>query len=215
VSDHTIPAAFYDEAYFTGETSNYRDGYSWDRFGALFQALALTLVQSFPTAHSFLDIGCARGFLVRALREQHVMAWGMDHSQYAIDHADPLAAPYLSCQAIEDAYMPGVDVIIACETLEHLTVAQLEQALVFLQRRTQIGLVATVPMPSMHNRLAWHEAQQEVTHVTLEDREWWHALLRRTGWRVDAFTCLVERYFVNHPLFRAAAWNPLCASVMR
>jgi hypothetical protein len=73
------------------------------------------------------------------------------------------------------------------------------------------GLLATIPMPSMLNGVAWDEAQQEPTHVTLQDRVWWRDLLRLTGWRVGVHEHLAVQYFMNHPLFLASGWNPMTA----
>jgi DNA-binding NtrC family response regulator len=43
-----------------------------------------------------LDVGCAKGFLVRALREAGRECWGIDHSQWALEQADSIASPYLT-----------------------------------------------------------------------------------------------------------------------
>jgi trans-aconitate methyltransferase len=179
----------------------------------LFQAQAELLTTCFPEANSFLDLGCAKGYLVKALRAREVIAYGIDHSAYAIAEADPSVRPYLSCAPLEDlGDTRPMDMVVASETLEHLTPLQLKACFTSLAGRTRMGLFATVPMPLMLNRAAWEAAKREPSHVTLEDRPWWHAFLRSCGWRVGCMEQLVERYFVNHPLFLTMGWCPLIAS---
>lgn len=209
--DDGVPVEFYDANYFNGVTSNYKDGYTWERFGGLFQALADCLIVSYPEANSYLDIGCASGFLVRALREREVLAWGIDGSAHAIAQADADTRRYLVCSDLLSAEFPQVDMVVACESLEHLTPWQLSVLLPRLLEHTSCGLLATIPMPSMLNGLAWQEAQAEVTHVSLYARAWWTQTFRAAGWRVGVNELLAAQYFINHPLFRAAGWNPFCA----
>ena len=83
-----IPASWYDADYFEhGVTSNWKNGYQWAQFQGLFRDTASFLVESFPEASSFLDAGCAKGFLVRTLREKKKEAWGFDASGFAIGRA--------------------------------------------------------------------------------------------------------------------------------
>jgi SAM-dependent methyltransferase len=211
--DGAVPVSFYDEDYFSGVTSNYRDAYTYERFGYLFQCLAECLIRSYPLANSFLDIGCASGFLVQALREREVLAWGIDCSAYAISQADEGTRPYLTCANLETVEFPVVDIVVACETLEHLAVDQLGKLLPRLMERTMCGLFATMPMPSMLNGLGWEEAQAEPTHVSLYDRPWWTATFQQAGWRVGVHEVLAAQYFQNHPLILAAGWCPFVAGV--
>jgi SAM-dependent methyltransferase len=207
----TVPVSFYDQDYFSGVTSNYQGGYTYERFGGLFQAFADCLITSYPQAHSFLDLGCASGFLVRALREREVLAWGIDCSQYAITQADAATRPFLFQGNLETIPFPSVDIVVASEVLEHLTYAQLRAMLPRLASQTMCGLLATIPGPEMLNGLAWEEAQREPTHVTLQGRAWWTDLFRITGWRVGVHEVLARQLFQNHPLFLVAGWNPFCA----
>jgi SAM-dependent methyltransferase len=209
-----IDASFYDADYFNGITSNYHGGYTWEILGELFRAQADMLIASFPEAKTYLDVGCAKGLLVEALRERGLEAYGIDHSAYAIGEADACVRPYLSCVPLETLgkACPFVDIVVASEVLEHLEPWQLKACLPILAKHANIGLFATVPMPSMSHRGAWRAAQQEPSHVTLEDRPWWHALLQSCGWRVGCMERLVERYFINHPLFLHMGWCPLIAS---
>ncbi len=99
--DRLRPAAlpicgdWYDADYFEhGVKSNWERGYSWPLFKGVFESAAEYLADMFPEARTFLDIGCAKGFLVRALRDRRLEAWGVDHSPWAISQADAAAKPF-------------------------------------------------------------------------------------------------------------------------
>ena len=65
-----IPGDWYDADYFEhGLKSNWDRGYTWPLFKGVFEDTARYLEEMFPEAASFLDVGCAKGFLVKALRE--------------------------------------------------------------------------------------------------------------------------------------------------
>jgi hypothetical protein len=80
-----IPPEWYDEDYFEhGLKSNWECGYSWPLFKGVFEDTAAYLSDMFPGASSILDAGCAKGFLVRALRARGNEAGGFEKSSRAI-----------------------------------------------------------------------------------------------------------------------------------
>ncbi|HEU0301089.1 MAG TPA: methyltransferase domain-containing protein, partial [Longimicrobium sp.] len=201
-----VPVEWYDEDYFeTGRKSNWDLGYSWELFGGLFRDTAAYLLELLPEAGSWLDAGCAKGFLVRALRERGKEAWGVDGSPWAIRHADPCARPFL-VQADVAGYDPeqGCDVVTAFNLLAHLTEAQ---AIAFLARvRPRVGtaLLATIPTVQPGREM---ERNRDASHVTRQTREWWMERFRRAGWRQDALHRVAERAFQEHPLPRRMGWE--------
>lgn len=60
--------------------------YCFEEVYPTFQILARCLKKQFNPS-KVLDIGCAMGFLVKALKDLGVEAWGVDVSRYAIDNA--------------------------------------------------------------------------------------------------------------------------------
>ena len=65
---------------------------------------------------SAMDVGCAMGFLVEALRARGVDARGIDVSDYAIGHAHPDVAPYL-------AVASAVETTKSLREIENMTVS--------------------------------------------------------------------------------------------
>lgn len=95
-----------------------------------------------------LDVGCALGFVVEALREIGLDAKGCDASSYAIEHPAAGARGQLVQASLEDR-LPFDDarfeLVSAFEVLEHLTPAAVPHALAELRRVTKGYLVATIP----------------------------------------------------------------------
>ena len=198
-----IPGAWYDADYFEhGRTSNWEHGYHWAAFQTIFRDAAGWITDCFPEARSVLDIGCAKGFLVRALRERGVEASGFDHSAWAIDHADPAARPYLHLAGVDDVAWPqGCDVATGLFVLESLTEAQLRAFLPRARGWVRQALVAVIAPPLSTGR------DRDPTRITRRDRDGWRALFTECGWRQDSIHRLFERSCAAHPLPQRMGWQ--------
>jgi glycosyltransferase involved in cell wall biosynthesis/SAM-dependent methyltransferase len=201
-----VPLEWYDQDYFeTGRKSNWDRGYSWGAFGGLFRETSAYLLDLLPDAASYLDAGCAKGFLVRALRERGKDAWGVDGSPWAIEHADSSARPFLlraDVAALEPAR--DFDIVTAFNLLAHLTE---EQALAFLARvRPQVGtaILATIPTVEPGREMP---GNRDPSHVTRRSRGWWVEVFRRAGWQQDPLHRVVERLCQQHPLPQRMGWE--------
>ncbi|HEX8212581.1 MAG TPA: methyltransferase domain-containing protein [Longimicrobium sp.] len=205
-----IPVEWYDEDYFeTGRKSNWSTGYSWKHFGGLFGETAAMLGELLPDAASFLDAGCAKGLLVRALRERGRDAWGFDGSAWAIDHAEPAARPYLARASVDEArYDRRFDVLVAAELLQTLTEAQIDAFLPRARRWTGTALVALIPsFDDEAQQAAPPPRGNDPSHVTLRTREWWHQRFLAAGWEQDPLHRNVETLFRRHALARRMGWK--------
>lgn len=79
-------SAFYDRDYFEGRTRQ-SPPHTRDRIYPLAARTAAFLVRRWAPAR-LLDLGCAKGYLVEALREQGVRAvFGLDVSRYAVSNS--------------------------------------------------------------------------------------------------------------------------------
>ena len=111
-----------------------------------------------------LDVGCAMGFVVEALRELGVDAEGVDVSQYAVDHAALGARGHvrqgnlLRRLPFDDG---AFDLVTALETLEHLPPDAVPAALRELRRVTRGWVVATIPSfgPNEHGPGGWYQVK--------------------------------------------------------
>jgi|SRR5271166_92241 len=197
-----IPGGWYDRDYFeTGAKSNWTNGYGWLQFRGVFTDAAGCLAELSPEAQSFLDIGCAKGFLVRALRERGLDAWGFDHSLWAIEHADAAARPFLTLDSVDTVeFDRQFDVIVAMSIFESLTEAQLHAFLPRARRWTRHALFAVVA-------LADPAPRGDLSKITLRDRGWWLDCLRQAGWRQDALHRSFETVARRHRVPMQMRWN--------
>lgn len=95
-----------------------------------------------------LDVGCALGFVVEALRELGIDAAGCDVSQWAMDHAAPGVRPHLRRADLAGAlpYPDGAfELVSALETLEHLAPDAVPGAVAELARVSAGWVVCTIP----------------------------------------------------------------------
>lgn len=95
-----------------------------------------------------LDVGCATGFVVEALRELGIEASGVDVSQYAVEQAAQGARGHLAYGDLtRRLHAPDghYDLVTALETLEHLPPTAVDHALAELRRVTRGYVVATIP----------------------------------------------------------------------
>ena len=210
------PATYYNYDYYHGinGTSHYGQGYTWDIFGPLFTGLARLIATVFPMAGSVLDCGAATGLLVRALRTQGLEAWGVDHSTYCLEHADPLARPYLTQGSLETlAGLWTSDVVTVCETLEHLSVEQLAAALPRLRAHATQGLFATIPCADMRHKAAWRAARREPSHCSLYPSAWWYEQFAAAGFMHGVVEEMQEQYCREDALVRQVGWEVFCFSI--
>lgn len=124
-------------------------GYAtYDRMTSNADIAAYVIWRTFGGAKRTLDVGCATGFVVEALRELGLDAQGCDVSRYAVDHATAGARGHVRV-ADPRASLPWPDgefeVVSALEILEHLAPADVPAALAELRRVCSGYLYATIP----------------------------------------------------------------------
>jgi SAM-dependent methyltransferase len=146
--DRALRDDWYDGAYFGdsggGGLASQYEYYTRDSSNA--DPMAYILWRYLP-ATSSLDVGCAFGFVVEALREVGVDAKGVDTSQYAVEHA--LGARGHTQYGNLLYRLPfrrgSFELVTALETLEHLPPERVPHAIAELARVSSKWVVATIP----------------------------------------------------------------------
>jgi SAM-dependent methyltransferase len=139
----------YGASYFGVERGGgRRSGYvQYDRQTSRSNIAAYLLWKNFEFRSS-LDVGCALGFVVEALRELNVDAWGSDISADAISLAHPGVRPYLTQGELSKG-LPFEDgrfeLVSTFEILEHVPPERVPEALTELSRVCRGHLLATIP----------------------------------------------------------------------
>jgi SAM-dependent methyltransferase len=155
-NEHGVGAkrtSLYGASYFgvgrdpTGDRQG-QSGYAvYDRVSSNADIAAYLIWRNFRAQHT-LDVGCATGYVVEALRELGADAHGCDISPYAVEHAAPgalgyvrLGDPLSGLPYVDEEF----DVVSALEVLEHLPPARVPSALSELRRVCNGVLYATIP----------------------------------------------------------------------
>ena len=133
-----------------------------------------------------LDYGCAKGFVVKALRMLNYDAYGMDISEYAISQAPKEIEEYVelitSGQTISRLY----DWIITKDTLEHIPYSELDLQLENLASSSR-NIFIMVPLgDGQKYNIAAYEL--DITHHIREDLNWWGSKLEKAGFEVVTAT---------------------------
>tara|TARA_R110000782_G_scaffold67650_5_gene136622 strand:+ start:12346 stop:12996 length:651 start_codon:yes stop_codon:yes gene_type:complete len=119
--EHIRISREYGEAYFDGAREF---GYGGYRYDGRWQPVARDIVEHFNLSpgDKVLDVGCAKGFLVKDLRAIGIDAYGVDVSTYALAHAEPEAHPYLQIASADNLPFSdrAFDAVLAINTIHNL-----------------------------------------------------------------------------------------------
>jgi D-inositol-3-phosphate glycosyltransferase len=166
----------YDEEYFVQygrgpfsyqTSAPYRRGESlWrEYFGQI-----ADLIVSELAPRTVLDAGCAIGFLVEALRERGVEAWGVDISEYAIEQVPETIRPFCWAGSITDEFERDYDLIVCIEVLEHLP--------------PHLAPIAVANFGDHTNRVLFSASPdgfRDPTHLNVQPTDYWVELFARHG----------------------------------
>jgi len=122
-----------------------------------------------------MDVGCAMGFLVEALRERGVDACGIDLSEYAIQQAHADVAPFVAVASAADPLPGRYDVVTCIEVLEHMPPDAADRAIHAMTVAADDILFSSSPSDHV-----------EPTHVNVQPPEAWAAAFARRGFYRDA-----------------------------
>ncbi len=166
---------FYDEDYY-GESYD-QSGVPYRRGEQLwvdvFAGVASAIVDALGPA-TVLDVGCATGMLVEALRDRGVDARGVDVSQWAIDQVPPDLRPFCKVGSITDELDGHYSLITCSEVLEHIPPSLAEESVANLCRHADAVLFSSTP-----------DDFDEPTHLNVEPGGYWAQLFFRQGFVRD------------------------------
>lgn len=128
-----------------------------------------------------LDFGCAKGFLVHALRLLGLDAFGYDTSEYAIENAHPATKPFLST-----GFQAGpFDLVFAKDVFEHIEKPVLAITLCSIRSICSAALFV-VPLGD-NGRYRIPEYHCDRSHLVAEDEEWWINKFVSAGFSIKDF----------------------------
>lgn len=132
-------------------------------------------IQEFDT---ILDFGCAKGYLVKALRLLNREAYGYDISKYALSHCPEDIKKYLFTGKINQKY----DWIISKDVFEHVSYEELEELLFELKTKCN-KMFCVVPLGA-DGKYEVPAYDLDKTHTIKEPLEWWEEKFDNAGFQV-------------------------------
>lgn len=176
------PSAQFDADYYlrgveTGKSSY--TGYSWKPDLTLPFARSLQWYLNLKRDDVILEIGAARGYLIKALRMHGLNARGMDISEWAVENCDPSVKEHMSTELITGPMI--YDWVILKDVAEHIALEDLKDLLPKLGESARKGLFFVVPLTGYYGgSYVRPEDEADPTHkirFTLPD---WLVLFHKT-----------------------------------
>ena len=170
-ADGTAVSQPYDRTYFAQGCGRpyQRDEYWLTWFGRIADRIVNEI-----GPRTVLDAGCAMGFLVEALRDRGVEAYGLDVSDYALDQVRADIKPYCTRGSITAPLPRRYDLIVCVEVLEHLSPDEAATAAANLCGHTDDLLFSSTSSD-----------YTEATHVNVRPPEYWAELFARQDFYRD------------------------------
>lgn len=151
--------------------------YSLDEHYPLFQLVSLSMKKCFNPKR-VLDVGCAKGFMVKAFREQGIAAWGVDVSEYALSTAPEDVRNHLfkvdlnrDALPFSDGYFDCVTFLGTIECLEDY-----DRILCEIRRVMQPG-------GGLYVRTTYRTDPEDTIRKNIHSRSYWLKEFRRYGFK--------------------------------
>lgn len=160
---------FNEQYYERGRSTGYSwyENYHWMPERSRSEAAAFVRTMGLRNGHTVVDFGCAKGFFVRALLESGFDAYGIDVSDYALSHCDPVVRGRLFKPQISMNFDFG----FSKDTLEHIGYSDIEERLAYLSSIATSWMLI-VPLGE-NGRYRIREYEYDATHVIRENESWW------------------------------------------
>lgn len=146
------------EYYKSGCGMEYERGNGWEE---IFSGFAERIVKEINPKR-VLDAGCAKGFLVEALCDKGVDAYGIDSSEYAISCARDDMKDRCKVQSILEPIKEKYDLITCIEVLEHLSAEDVPVAIQRLCEASDDIIFSSTPFD-----------YDEETHISVHSVDYW------------------------------------------
>ncbi len=181
----------YGRDYFDGS----RDvGYGGYRYDGRWQPVARDIIAHYglKPGDRLLDIGCAKGFLVKDLVAAGIDAYGVDISEYAIMHGEPEVVGRLHLGSAVQLPFPdrSFAVVLAINTLHNLERAELILALREVERLACQGKFVQVDSFRTPEEKEIFESWVLTAHTYGYTHEW-ETLFAEAGYGGDYYWTLV------------------------
>ncbi len=177
--------SFYDKDYYeNGKESGkgWLENYRWLPRRTFKEALAYVDYFELDDNSKILDIGCAKGFMVKAFRELEFQCDGCDISNYSLSFAPNGCWNSWEDSAWDEHISSGYTHAVSKDVFEHLTPDQLQEMLKNIAKVAK-NLMIIVPMGD-DGVFRIPEYHLEISHLIIENENWWEKQFNKAGWEI-------------------------------
>ena len=175
---------FYDRAYYesgpqTGKSlyQNYR----WIPELTIPLAHHIVSYTDIHTSRTIMDFGCAKGYLVHALRLLGRQAFGVDISGYAISQAPKEVNGHVrEIEPYTDNFKE-CDLLLAKDILEHIPYDHIVDQMNVLRSRCHY-IFAIIPLAE-NGKYIIPAYELDKSHFIREDKDWWIKIFQDAGFK--------------------------------
>ena len=128
---------------------------------------------------TIMDFGCAKGYLVYALRLLGREAYGVDISEYAISQAPKEVNGHVKAIEPQSNDFKYCDLMLAKDILEHIPYVNLVDQMKVIRERCN-RIFAIIPL-AKDNKYIIPAYELDKSHYIREDKEWWIGVFQRAG----------------------------------
>ncbi len=173
---------YYNQDYYQSHCGEeYERGNGWEEVFARHAQRIKREIQP----QSVLDVGCAKGFLVEALRDQGIEAFGIDLSEYAVSSVREDIRPFCKVRSVLQPIGQRYDLLTCIEVLEHLEQEETALAIQHLCEASDDILFSSTPFDyaeeshvSVHTPAYWaqqfayqgfyHDVQYDCSYISVQ-----------------------------------------------
>jgi len=182
---------FYDKDYYEDGVCSGKScyvNYRWIPELTIKMAYHIVRGLGLRESDTVLDYGCAKGYLVKALRVLDIDAYGCDISEYAIFHADIDVREYCYLVTQEKIkFKHHYDWIITKDVLEHMRLNDIEDFLSEAHKSCR-KMFHVIPLGNNHGEFIIPEYHDDPSHIQVHSIEWWIEIFRAHGWETTSFS---------------------------
>jgi SAM-dependent methyltransferase len=187
LAQRPVASGHYDAEYFTGDWREGDNNYSLETRRRI-EAKNPALIKEVFQPVKALDLGCGPGALMHLLWELGVDVEGIDFAESSLRLATPQVRDRIVIGQVTDQTLKpadAYDLVICRETMEHLTVLQVRQAVANIVRMTsRFAYVTTRFHPSPQSLLDFTtQFDVDPSHITLLNKDLLRALFVLEGCR--------------------------------
>jgi len=192
---------FYDKDYYENgiETNKscYVD-YKWMPQMTLELADGIQKYLQLDGDDTILDYGCAKGYLVKAMRMLNINAFGCDISEYAISKVEDDIKEYCHCINTNESIFlrDSYNWLMTKDVLEHMKEDDIDDLLTQAHRYVD-KMFHIIPLGISENRFVIPEYHYDLSHIQIQTREWWNNKFEQCGWNITKFDYKVKNIKEN------------------